>query len=462
MNMQFLRKSILAVVGTTFAVSLVVVPVLGSSQHNPRSIAASTVSVEAADAEQNVAVQDEATTEVGEQPVDVDSESNHTIAFSGEAGTVTKAELEAITGEATDKIADSRVVWENVEPTIVAKAKARTLGLNPQNDKFVHIGDKDGKSEVLVNHGDQKYVLTLAFVPGKGWVLVSSREIVDTVKPSDKIIMGTVKPNRQKLADLQKIVDYGYQLWRLDPLQVAKYQGEAFGFNQNKDSFELMPSIMIYREYGEATVLVKHNKKYYQIHLQQPFGNGKDNIWTIDSVKEAKSNGDVSTPTIPASGTIYSNKLVNNWSWSKSSLPQDMAFTAVINLDDQRAKDNRFRNDIWNTISSYDHENNVLLLAYLGAMPTGGYDIGISKVSVHGRDVTVQVSFKSPSHGNSVTMATTYPFDVVLIPKNKLLLDQQVTFKFVDTNGKLLTTLKATVSQEEILGFELHPTSKHI
>jgi len=230
------------------------------------------------------------------------------------------------------------------------------------------------------------------------------------------------------------------------PLQVAKYHGAAFGFNQHLDPFELMPSIMIYREYGEVSVLVKHNKKYYQIHLQQPFGNGKDKIWTIDSVKETTVNdGEVSNPTIPASGTLYSNDLVQNWSWSKGSLPRDMAFTSVIDLNAQRAKDDRFRNDIWDTISSYDHENNVLLLASLGAMPTGGYDIGVSNVSVHGRNVTVQVSFKSPSPGKNVTMATTYPFDVVLIPKNKLLLDQQFTFKFVDKNGKLLTTVKATV-----------------
>jgi hypothetical protein len=441
MNKQFLRKAVLAVIGTTFAVSTIVAPVLGNSQQDLRPI---TNIVEAKSAEQDVAVQDEMTAEPTEQTVDVDSDDN-ILTFSEDAAPVTKAELEAFTGEGAAKQPDSQEARRYMDPTVFAKAKAPALGLNPYNDKFIHIGDNNSNSEILVTHGDQKYILTFTLVPKKGWVLVSSREVIDTVKPSAKIITGIVKLNHQKLADLQKLADYGYQTWRLDPLQVAKYQGEAFGFDRNKDSFELMMSTAIYREHGEATVLVKHDKKYYQIHLQQPFGNGKDKIWTIDRVKEFATNGGIVPPSIPAPGTLYSNTLVNSWSWSKGSLPHDMAFTAVLDLKAQRAKDKRFRNDIWDIVSSYDHRNNVVLLASLGTMPSGGYDIGVSKVSIKGREVTVQVAFKSPSRGNSITLATTNPFDIVLIPKNKLPLNQQVTFKFVDPNGKLLTTVKATV-----------------
>lgn len=448
MNKQLLRKAILAVVGTAFVVSAITYPVVGSTLKNLRPIAVNTAIAEAKPADQNVVDVEEKANQLDQQLLDAtDGESGKAITFSGESTVLTKEEWEAV----TDKVQDKEEGWpgytqKNADPTIVAKAKARALGLDPQKDKFMHIGSKDEKNEILVSHGEQKYILTFAFVPGKGWILISSREVIDTVKPSEKVVTGTVKLNMQKLADLQKLADYGHQTWRLDPLQVAKYQGTAFGFDRLTDSFELMPSILLLRERGEAAVLVKHGKKHYRINLIQPFGNTKDKIWTIASVKEVKSDGsDVTKPNVPVSGTIYRNHLLDNWAWSKGTLPKNMAFTAVVDLDYQRKKDNRFRSDIWDVISSYDHKNNVLLLATLGAMPTGGYDIGIKNVSVRGREVTVHVVFKSPAYGNSVTMATTYPFDVVLIPKNKLPLDKEVTFTFIDPKGNLLTTVKATV-----------------
>jgi hypothetical protein len=458
MNKKFLRNAVLALVGTTFAISAVAYPVLSSGLQMIRPIASGASIVEASGAVKgNTATPNEDDKLVAEaagiipeeipdqNEVVVEEEASRIVRFAGEVAAVTKAELEGIADEVTaQKGAWANDMWKSVEPAVVVKAKARALGLDPQIDKFVQIDNKDGKAEILVTHGVQKYILTLAFIPGKGWVLESSREVVDNVQPSNKIITGTVKLNMSKLADQQKLANYGYQTWRLDPLQVAKYQGVAFGFDKDEDSFKLLPGTKIYRENGEANVLVKHGKKEYIMHLFQPFGNSNDKIWTIKSVREVKLNGG-DKPTVPAKGTIYSNHLLDKWTWSKGSLPKDMAYTAVIDLDYQRNKDNRFRSDIWNAISSYDHENNVLLLAYLGAMPTGGYDIGIRKVSVNGKVVTVQVAFKSPASGSIVTQAKTYPFDVVLIPKNKLALDKQVTFKFVDGNGKLLTTVEATV-----------------
>lgn len=441
MNKQLLRRAIFAVVGTTFAISAIVYPVLGGGLQRT----ASSTAIAEASAPANTDDKANEIVAALEQAIS-NEDSGKVVMFSGDAATVTKAELEAIVGEKEAKKAVSASdISKSVSPATVAKAKAPALGLNSQTDTFVHIGDKDGKSEILVSHGEQKYILTLAFIPGKGWVLVSSREVVDTVKPSNKIITGTVKLDTQKLSDLQKLVDYGYQTWRLNPLQVAKIQGQAFGFSRYDDSFELMPSILIYRERGEANVLVKHGKKYYQIHLVQPFGNTKDKIWTIASVKETNADGSTIPEPNPVYGTIYTNSLLDNWTWSKGRLPRDMAFTAVIDLDYQRKKDTRFRSDIWDIVSSYDHKNNVLLLAYLGAMPTGGYDIGVKKVSVNGQEVTIQVALKSPAHNTSVTTATTYPFDVVPIPKNKLPLHKEVTFKFVDTKGNLLTTVKASI-----------------
>lgn len=447
MDKLFLRRAILTVVGTTFLASAVAYPVLGG---NPTVALDKSIPIANAAEhnfpEQPVAGADEKQGDTEEPLVNVDGDPGPIVTFSSDATALTKAEWEAVAGEDEKKAHWSPDTARNANPAVVARAKAPAMGLDRQRDQFIHIGDKDGKSEILVSHGEQKYILTLAFIPGKGWVLVSSREIADNVKPSGKIITGNVKLDMQKLADLQKLVNYGYQPWRLDPLQVAKYQGQAFGFDRFNDSFEMMPGILMLREHGEASVMVTHGKGRYVINLRQPFGNTKDKIWTIASVKEIKGDADDGTkPNYPVQGTIYNNNLLNDWTWSKGSLPKDMAFTAVIDLNQQRVKDTRFRSDIWDAISSYDHRNNILLLAYLGTMPTGGYDIGIKKVTVTGREVTVQTAFKSPARGAGVTMAITHPFDVVLIPKYKLPLDKEVTFKFVDPNGKLLTSVSATV-----------------
>lgn len=94
--------------------------------------------------------------------------------------------------------------------------------------------------------------------------------------------MGEVALDMDELRQLQASVDQGHQPWRLDPLEVARDEGEELGFDPAQDTFDLLP--LPDPATGQAQVLVIHGEHFYVIHLTQPVRVGTDGIWAITRV----------------------------------------------------------------------------------------------------------------------------------------------------------------------------------
>lgn len=82
-----------------------------------------------------------------------------------------------------------------------------------------------------------------------------------------------------------------------------------------------------------------------------------------------------------------------------------------------------------------DWETEFPILVYLGEHSTGGYAVNIDKIVLSDRTLTVQVSRRSPGPGEMVTMAFTYPTDLVTLPREYL--DKVETVRFVDPAEEL-------------------------
>lgn len=76
------------------------------------------------------------------------------------------------------------------------------------------------------------------------------------------------------------------------------------------------------------------------------------------------------------------------------------------------------------------------ILVYLGEHSTGGFAVQIDRVHAVGRELVVQVSRKGPAPGEMVTMAFTYPMDVITLPREHLENVEKV--RFVSREGELL------------------------
>jgi len=100
--------------------------------------------------------------------------------------------------------------------------------------------------------------------------------------PGGEVYVGEVALNMDELRQLQASVDQGHQPWRLDPLEVARDEGEELGFDPAQDTFDLLP--LPDPATGQAQVLVIHGEHFYVIHLTQPVRVGTDGIWAITRV----------------------------------------------------------------------------------------------------------------------------------------------------------------------------------
>ena len=77
----------------------------------------------------------------------------------------------------------------------------------------------------------------------------------------------------------------------------------------------------------------------------------------------------------------------------------------------------------WNDIPQIDFTKNNVVALFMGEKRTGGYSIGIKKVTIEGNTAIVTSVETKPQEGN-VTMAITSPYCIALIPKT-----QKVTIK---------------------------------
>jgi len=82
-----------------------------------------------------------------------------------------------------------------------------------------------------------------------------------------------------------------------------------------------------------------------------------------------------------------------------------------------------------------DWETEFPILVYLGEHRTGGYVVNIDKIVLSDKTLTVQVSRRSPGPGEMVTMAFTYPTDLVTLPREYL--DKVEIVRFVNSDDEL-------------------------
>ena len=350
-------------------------------------------------------------------------------------------------------------VWL-LDPVKVVKNNAAAYGFDADQDSFSLVSsvNKSGKTDtgeayVLVKHGDKYYLVRLAQPTGSGtnkiWQVSSIKEVrvITAVENSNgnkvDVGPGVEGLDYNKVVKWQQNVDAGRELWRLDPVKVAKNEGKSYGFNDN-DTYTIirkLDSSKIAR-HGQIDIEVNHEGKLYTMIIVRPFGGG-DAIWTTYKVIGQKPPVTTPAPTEKVLFQVFDKYY--GWKWQKESYPKDMAFATVVDYEGQLKNDNRIPETALLNLKDVDFSKKIALFAYLGSSP-GGYGIGIEKVTMSGNHMTVLVRTKSPRPGDMVTMMLTYPSDFVLIDRNTVDIWGGVTVTFVDQQGQVLSKNKITIT----------------
>lgn len=245
-----------------------------------------------------------------------------------------------------------------------------------------------------------------------------------------------------KVIKWQQNVDAGYERWRLDPMQVARKEGKYYGFT-DKDTFTIVKRLekSNLSRHGEIHVKVNHNDKEYTMILVKPFGGG-DAIWTTYKVVGQYKP----VPPVQTEGkTIFATEKFSGWKWYNNSYFKDMAFATIVNYDAQLKQDSRIPENVLSKVKDINYNNKVVLFAYLGTAPTGGYGIGIEKVTMNANKMTVTVHTRSPQPGAPVTLAMTQPSDYLVIDRAIVDIWGGVDITFVDQKGQVLSKNKLTI-----------------
>lgn len=397
----------------------------------------------------------------------VEGETTAEVVFStndGETRVIIEQDTESPVSVAVDKVtveALQRAVEQGdrtwlLDPVKVVQNYAGNYGFDAQNDIFTLISQvyKDNRSQtgeasVLVKHGDKYYLVQLIQPAGYGtdkvWQVASIKNVKVITKSAGKnnskvdVGPGVEGLDYDKVVKWQQNVDAGYEQWRLDPLKVAKIEGRNYGFTDN-DTYTIIRKLnsSTIARHGQVDVEVSHNGKIYTMIIVRPFG-GSDAIWTTYKVIGQK-------PSVPAPGgkVLFETSKFKDWKWQKGQYPSDMAFATIVDYDAQLARDKRIPEIALQKVKDVDYNNKVALFAYLGAT-SGGYGIGIEKVTMQGVNITVQVRTKSPKPGDMATMMLTYPSDYVLIDRSLVDIWGGVNVTFVDQDGKVLSKNKLTI-----------------
>lgn len=337
-----------------------------------------------------------------------------------------------------------------LDPVEVVRNDAEKYGFDGQNDSITLVSPLEqtaGRKKVLVSHGTKYYVVELMQPTGssgnKIWQIVSIREVRATATHTHHrpdVGLGVEGLNYDKVIRWQQNVDEGRELWRLDPMQVAKIEGENYGFTE-LDTFTIVKkqSSSAISRHGQIDFEVIHQGKKYTMILVKPFG-GPDAIWTtykaqlIDNVPEQPSKTKI----------LFETSKYEDWKFYKSEYPQDMFFATIVKSDGQLAYDNRVSENIINKFKRPEFNNKLILFANMGASSAQS-DIGIEKVTLHGNDMTVYVHTKSPRPDEIITMNIIYPDDYVTIDSSILRERGTINITFVDQKGKVLSKNKLTI-----------------
>lgn len=244
-----------------------------------------------------------------------------------------------------------------------------------------------------------------------------------------------------KVVKWQQNVDEGRELWRLDPMQVAKIEGKNYGFTE-QDIFTMVKSVNSSElsRHGQIDIDVTHQGKTYKMILVKPFGGG-DAIWTTYKVYGETVN----IPEKPEeTAVLFETDKYADWTWYNAKYPQDMFFSTIVNFNGHLYYDSRISKQLADKFQAAEFNNKLILFANLGASSAKSA-IGIEKVTITGHNMTVYVHTKSPKPGEIITMNILYPNDYIAIDRNVVDELGSVNITFVDQKGKILSKNKLTI-----------------
>lgn len=127
----------------------------------------------------------------------------------------------------------------------------------------------------------------------------------------------------------------------------------------------------------------------------------------------------------PGLESIYSRSVGSSFTWHQEGAPIDRVLAVVLDQEGLKrlASEQVILKEMLDDVK-INFETHALVVAYMGAMPTGGYTIRITDVQAF-RDqqgqpsrVAIRLAVASPSPGSFVTQALTYPVDTVAIPRS--------------------------------------------
>lgn len=340
-----------------------------------------------------------------------------------------------------------------LNPVEVVRQSANKYGFSAK-DTFTLISQVykgksgTGEAQVLVGHSGKYYRVHLIQPYGSGthkvWAVSRIEQVKVIVNPSKRpdVGPGVEGLDYSKVLKWQQNVDEGRELWRLDPMQVARQEGKAYGFT-DKAVFTITKRVesSTIARHGQIDLKVEQDGKTYYMILVRPFGSDEGAIWTTYRVSGPAKPGQQ-----PSSKVLFETGKYAEWKWyrGQNQYPKDMAFATVVDYEAQLKQDNRIPEFVLQRVKDVDYAKDVVLLAYLGTA-SGGYDIGIEKVTMNGNDMTVYVKTKSPAPNEMVTMDIRYPSDFVTIDRNIVDIWGGVNITFVDQAGKVLSKNKLVI-----------------
>lgn len=149
---------------------------------------------------------------------------------------------------------------------------------------------------------------------------------------------------------------------------------------------------------------------------------------------------------------IYEGETLRSWRWHGQTDLPDQYFALLLDPSDLELARLALPQKVWSEHGAEltrwaEDEGTAAVVAYLGEAPTGGYGISVRQLRVDGAGarqvVTVVVDRRSPAPGEFVTMAVTYPVDIVPVPTAKLPAGT-FTVRFVDGQGHVLAQQRLT------------------
>jgi hypothetical protein len=139
----------------------------------------------------------------------------------------------AVVNQLQQAVNSGKHLWL-LDPVQVVKNNATKYGFNARKDTFTLISkisaSSKSKAYVLVGHGNQYYLAELTQPRNKKiWQIVSIREVAVVTKPDKPVVRPGIEGlDYKKVIKWQQNVDEGRELWRLDPMQVAKKEGKQY------------------------------------------------------------------------------------------------------------------------------------------------------------------------------------------------------------------------------------------